>query len=265
MPHALWQLQGERRAKFVEVKDRARPDQDDASLRRLRADHARHARRAPVRRGGRRPGRVPAMDGRAGAGNARSHRRRRARLPRPAHPDHLAPQRGVLENRPLDLPPPREAARPSGEAGDVPASPSAFFASLGVLDHDGALFRNHRPLLAPLPLRALRKGHGLRDPRRRPVRQARRHRADEPVQRGADPGRARPHPVRVAHHQRVHRRALPASAADAGRSGRAGAGAGSSSSISRRSCSPTSTSSKAAASREPTSSSRRRARRSAIA
>src|SRR6478736_5108841 len=47
------------------------------------------------------------MDGRAGAGYARSHRRRRARLPRPARADHLAPQLGVLENRPLDPPPPR--------------------------------------------------------------------------------------------------------------------------------------------------------------
>ena len=39
MPHALWQLQGERRAKFVEVKDPHDRRQDDASLRRLRADH----------------------------------------------------------------------------------------------------------------------------------------------------------------------------------------------------------------------------------
>src|SRR6185436_269512 len=65
------------------------------------------------------------MDGRAGAGYARSHRRRRARLPRPARADHLAPQLGVLENRPLDPPPPRGGASP-GEAGDPPASPSAF-------------------------------------------------------------------------------------------------------------------------------------------
>ena len=41
MPHALWQLQGERRAKFVEDKDPHDARQDDASLRRLRADHAR--------------------------------------------------------------------------------------------------------------------------------------------------------------------------------------------------------------------------------
>ena len=42
---------------------------------------------------------------------------------------------------------------------------------------------------------------------------------DEPVQPGAGAGRARPDPVRVEHHQRVHRRALSASAADAGRPG----------------------------------------------
>jgi ubiquinol-cytochrome c reductase cytochrome c1 subunit len=41
--------------------------------------------------------------------------------------DHLAPQRGVLENRPLDLPPPREAARPSGEAGDSARFAFRFF------------------------------------------------------------------------------------------------------------------------------------------
>jgi RNA polymerase-associated protein len=46
-----------------------------------------------------------------------------------------------------------------------------------------------------------------------------------PVQPGAGARRARPRAARVEHHQRVHRRAFPASAADAGRSGDARAGA----------------------------------------
>jgi hypothetical protein len=54
--------------------------------------------------------------------NAR-RRRRRARLPRPAHRDHLALNAAYWRTVP-NLPPPREAARPSGEAGDAPASPS---------------------------------------------------------------------------------------------------------------------------------------------
>ena len=41
MPHALWELQGERRAKFVEEKDPHDDEQDDAQIRRLRAGHAR--------------------------------------------------------------------------------------------------------------------------------------------------------------------------------------------------------------------------------
>ena len=46
-----------------------------------------------------------------------------------------------------------------------------------------------------------------------------------PVQPAAGAGRARPHPLRGEHHQRVHRRALSAPAADAGRPGDARAGA----------------------------------------
>ena len=53
------------------------------------------------------------------------------------------------------------------------------------------------------------KGHGFPEIRRRPLQQAGRHRRHEPVQPGSDPGRSRPHPVRVEHHQRVHRRAFP--------------------------------------------------------
>jgi len=64
-------------------------------------------------------------------------------------------------------------------------------------------------VFATLPLRVVRKGHGFRDPRHRPVQQARRHLGDESVRSSAHSGRARPGPVRVEHHQRVHRRALP--------------------------------------------------------
>ncbi|KAG1084095.1 hypothetical protein G6F40_014580 [Rhizopus arrhizus] len=81
--------------------------------------------------------------------------------------------------------------------------------------HDGALFRNHVSVFATLPLRVVRKGYGFRDPRHRPVQQARRHLGDEPVRSSAHSGRARPGPERVAHQQRVQRRALPAPAAHA--------------------------------------------------
>ena len=83
-------------------------------------------------------------------------------------------------------------------------------------EHDDALLGDHRSLQPPLPDRALRKGHGFRDHRRGPHEQARGPRGDEPVQPHAGAGRARPGALRVEHHQRVHRRALPAPAADAG-------------------------------------------------
>ena len=46
-----------------------------------------------------------------------------------------------------------------------------------------------------LPLRVVRERHGFRDPRHRPVQQARRHLGDEPVRSSAHSGRARPGPV----------------------------------------------------------------------
>ena len=45
MPHALWELQGERRAKFVEAKDPHDPGRTMHRFAGVRADHAGHARR----------------------------------------------------------------------------------------------------------------------------------------------------------------------------------------------------------------------------
>ena len=214
-----------------------------------------------------------AVDGRAGAGPARAPRRLGAAVPGPAHADRLAPERGVLERRQVAhlTAAPGDAARLAHRRSAASTSPAvrplrfADLPSPRSPAHDGALLRNDLPLFAPLPLRAVREGHGLRDPRRRPVRQARGHRADEPVQRGADPGRARPHPVRVAHHQRVHRRALPAPAADAGRPGGARARAAVPAQLREGAVRARQRARGRAASRPTTSSSRRRARRSATA
>ena len=102
MPHALWQLQGEQRAKFVEAKD---PHEEGKTLHQfagfeqitpgtltgLQYDEAVGDLVA-----------FPAMDGRAGAGHATVrigvgvlH------LPRPSHPGHLASERIVLAGHPL--------------------------------------------------------------------------------------------------------------------------------------------------------------------
>ena len=271
MPHVLWELQGQRAAKYVEEKDPHDPKQDGAPLRRLRAAHAGQADAARVRRA-RWPTWSPSCSGWAS--------RRRAQRVRLGvwvliflavfTRDRLAPERRVLERREVTVSRACGPDRAAGRCAVVLPDRGAHCACVFRLAsrshrHDGALFRNHLPLLAPLPLRAVREGHGLRDPRRRPVRQARRHRADEPVQRGADPGRARPDPVRVAHHQRVHRRALPAPAADAGRPGGARARAPVPVQLREGTVRATSTSSSRAASSPPTSSSRRRARRSATA
>ena len=61
--------------------------------------------------------------------------------------------------------------------------------------------------------------HSRRDHRRAGRQPARGPARPEPVPHGADAGRPRPRAVRLARHHRVPRRALPASAADAGRSG----------------------------------------------
>ena len=96
MPHALWQLQGERRARFVDEKD---PHDETKTLRRFvgfeqitpgQLDQRR-------RRDGRRPRGLPAVDGRAVPVEPHSRRRRRAALPRHPRRHHVASLVCLLE------------------------------------------------------------------------------------------------------------------------------------------------------------------------
>ena len=89
MPHVLWQLQGERRARFIEEKNPHEAGKTELRFAGFEPDHPWHARRPPVRRDHRRPGGLPAVDGRAGPGQARAHRRRRPDLSRPADRLHV--------------------------------------------------------------------------------------------------------------------------------------------------------------------------------
>ncbi len=131
MPHALWQLQGERRAKFVEAKD---PHEEGKTVHRFAGFEQitpGTLERPAVRRGGRRPGRLSAVDGRAGAGHARSHRRRRPDLPWPSHRDHLAPERGVLERPCTSRPPPARRQVRRAKPATSPLRHPHFFESRG--------------------------------------------------------------------------------------------------------------------------------------
>ena len=97
MPHVLWELQGQRAAKFVEQKD----PHDHAKTTHVFAGYEQLTPGQPVaagvRRRRRRPRRLHAVDGRAGAGPARAPRRVGAAVPVGLHPHHLASQRGLLE------------------------------------------------------------------------------------------------------------------------------------------------------------------------
>src|SRR2546422_1089555 len=76
---------------------------------------------------------------------------------------HLPPLQGVLERRAL------KRNLPKGAARSVPARFfSAHRSEFGnkVSKHDESLLRNHLPVLAALPHRAVRKGHGLSNHRR---------------------------------------------------------------------------------------------------
>src|SRR5216683_432664 len=120
----------------------------------------------------------------------------------------------------IDVLTPDQAGKEGERSAPAPFS-SAHRSEFGdkVSKHDESLLRNHLPVLAALPHRAVRKGHGLSNHRRGHVQQAGRHCGDEPLQPAAGAGRARPDPLRSEHHQRVHRRALSPPAAHARGSG----------------------------------------------
>ena len=63
MPHVLWELQGQRNAKFVEREGPARPIEDVHVFAGYEQISARHADAGPVRRRRGRPGRLPAWMG----------------------------------------------------------------------------------------------------------------------------------------------------------------------------------------------------------
>jgi len=128
---------------------------------------------------------------------------------------HVSPLQGVLERRAL-----RETPRGAVRSAPAPFS-SAHRSEFRdkANKHDESLLRNHLSLFAALPHRAVREGHGLSNHRRGHVQQAGRHCGDESLQSPAGAGRARPDPLRSEHHQRVYRRTLSPSAADARGSG----------------------------------------------
>ncbi|SBP86390.1 hypothetical protein THIARS_40011 [Thiomonas delicata] len=136
------------------------------------------------------------MDGRTGPTRAQATRCHRVAVPGRVHVHHVAPQVRILERcevieagaeSPKLRAPPASDFLSEGFSGVSLLTPFAFS---GVAPHDGALLRHDLPVLAALPLRPFRKGHGFRNPRRRPFQQARRRQRHEPLRPGAHPGRA---------------------------------------------------------------------------
>ena len=107
MPHALWQLQGERRAKFVEVKDphEERQDRCTASPASSRSRPARSSELQYDEAVGDLVAYLQWMGEPAQGTRVRVGVGVLIFLGL-AHRDHLAPERGVLESRQLDLSPP---------------------------------------------------------------------------------------------------------------------------------------------------------------